>query len=256
MGMSWWSRREVAPFRSGSAAAVPPDLRLYAIGDVHGRSDLLRELHGIIAAAAAAAPEPRRRLVYLGDYVDRGPDSPGVLDLLAEPPLDGFERVCLRGNHEDAMIRFLDGDLSVAATWLGFGGAETLRSYGLAAPDAADVYGLMQTQRQLAAVLPPAHHRLLHGLACSHTEGAFLFAHAGVRPEVPLVDQSAHDLMWIRAPFLNSAADFGKIVVHGHSIVPQPEFHPNRIAIDTGAYATGRLTCLVIGCDGLSLLQT
>jgi diadenosine tetraphosphatase ApaH/serine/threonine PP2A family protein phosphatase len=254
--MSWLFRRTPAPAQPGAAPPIAPDLRIYAVGDVHGRADLLHRLHAMIAADAIAAPEPRRRLVYLGDYVDRGPDSSRVLDLLTEAPLDGFERVCLKGNHEDAMLRFLSDEITIAPTWFGFGGARTLESYGLAVPDPADAFALMQTQRQLAAVLPIAHHRFLRQLATVHAEGGFLFAHAGVRPGVPLDRQSEDDLIWIRAPFLQSSAAFGSIVVHGHSVAREVEFRPNRIGIDTGAYATGRLTCLVIAPGGMSLLQT
>lgn len=253
--MSWWFQRAPASSRPIAAAPIAADLRIYVIGDIHGRVDLLRQLHAMIATAACAAPEPRRRLVYLGDYIDRGSDSREVLDMLAGEPLDGFERVCLKGNHEDAMLRFLD-DIAIAPTWFGFGGSATLRSYGLAVPDPRDPTALLQTQRQLAAVLPPAHHRFLRGLERTHAEGDFFFAHAGVRPGVPLDRQSEEDLLWIRDPFLRSTVDFGRIVVHGHSIAREVEFRPNRIGIDTGAYASDRLTCLVIAPVGLSLLQT
>jgi len=254
--MPRWFRRTPAPPKPAMAPPIAPDLRLYAIGDIHGRADLLRHLQAMIASDAGAAREPRRRIVYLGDYVDRGPDSELVLELLALHPLDDFEQIHLKGNHEAAMLRFLDGDITVAPTWLGFGGDATLRSYGVAIPDPFDLPALMQAQRQLAAVLPPSHHRFLHRLAAAHVEGAFFFAHAGVRPGVPLDRQEEDDLLWIRDPFLRSTADFGKIVVHGHSIAREVDFQPNRIGIDTGAYATDRLTCLVIAAEGMSLLQT
>jgi serine/threonine protein phosphatase 1 len=253
--MPRWFRRTPAPLKPVTAPPIAPDLRLYAIGDIHGRADLLRDLQALIASDAGAAPEPRRRIVYLGDYVDRGPDSHLVLDLLALHPLDDFEHVHLKGNHEAALLRFLD-DVEIAPTWLGFGGDATLRSYGVAVPDPFDIPALMQTQRLLNAVLPPSHHRFLQGLATTHVEGEFFFAHAGVRPGVPLDRQEEDDLLWIRDPFLRSTADFGKIVVHGHSIAREVDFQPNRIGIDTGAYASDHLTCLVITAAGMSLLQT
>ena len=235
--------------------SIAPDLRLYAIGDVHGRADLLRRLHAMIRSDAEAAAERRWRVVYLGDYVDRGPDSRGVIDILAGEPLPGFERVCLKGNHEDAMVRFL-GDIGVAFAWFDFGGAATLASYGVPTPNPFDLDELLAAQRALIAALPRSHLDFLRNLELTHSEGDYLFVHAGVRPGVALKMQQEEDMLWIREPFLQSKVRFGKIVVHGHSISYEPEFRDNRIGIDTGAFATDRLTCLVLAGKTQTLLQT
>jgi serine/threonine protein phosphatase 1 len=248
-GMGSWRQRDRNP------PSIAADLRLYAIGDIHGRADLLRRLHGMIRADAAAAAEPRRRVVYLGDYVDRGPDSRGTLDILAGEPLPGFERVHLKGNHEWAMLRFLD-DIEIAPAWFEFGGMATLASYGIAPPNPFARERLLAAQRALRAALPPSHLAFLQGLDLTHSEGDYLFVHAGVRPGIALDRQEEEDLLWIREPFLYSRASFGKIVVHGHSISEEPELCDNRIGIDTGAFATDRLTCLVLAGTTRALLQT
>jgi diadenosine tetraphosphatase ApaH/serine/threonine PP2A family protein phosphatase len=238
-------------------AATPDGTVVYAIGDIHGRADLLGDLHGRIATHAATAGRARKLVVYLGDYVDRGPNSRAVIDMLIEAPLEGFEPVYLKGNHEDAMLRFLD-DTSVGPSWLGFGGQETLASYGIdlhaMAPGPGD--WLDTIQAELRERLPSDHRRFLEHLALSHSEGGYFFAHAGVKPGVPLEDQRPEDLMWIRDAFLDSRRDFGAIVVHGHSIRRQPEFRTNRIGIDTGAVFTGVLSCLVLTGETRDVLQT
>jgi serine/threonine protein phosphatase 1 len=236
-------------------AAVAPDLRLYAVGDVHGRSDLLRRLHAMIAADAAGASQPKKRVVYLGDYIDRGPDSKGVLDILINEPLAGFERVHLEGNHEHAMLGFLV-DIRVGPMWLDNGGDATLENYGVAIPNPEDPADLLRAQRLLAANLPESHRVFLRNLELAHSEGDYFFVHAGVRPGTPLDRQEREDLLWIREPFLGSRTGFGKVVVHGHSISREPELCDNRIGIDTGAFASGHLTCLVLADTSRSLLQT
>ena len=248
--MQNWFRQAVQP-----QAAIAADLRLYAVGDVHGRADLLRRLHKMIAADALAAPQPRKRIVYLGDYIDRGPDSKGVLDLLVEAPLAGFERVHLQGNHEHALLGFLL-DTRFAPVWLDNGGGATLRSYGIPVPDPYEPEELRQTQERLRAGLPEAHRDFLRGLELAHDEGDYFFVHAGVRPGTPLDRQNSEDLLWIREPFLGSLASFGKVVVHGHTISRAPEFCGNRIGIDTGAYASGCLTCLVLAGTTRAVLHT
>jgi calcineurin-like phosphoesterase family protein len=252
--MRGWFRRTANPSPAKPLPRIAPDLRLYAVGDIHGRADLLRRLHALIREDAEAASETRRRVVYLGDYVDRGPEARAVLDLLIDEPLGGFERVHLKGNHEDALLGFLE-DAAIGPMWLGFGGAATLLSYGVPAPAMPARDELLHMQEAFAAAFPDDHRAFLKGLATRHEEGDFLFVHAGVRPGVPLADQREEDLLWIREPFLSTAADFGKVVVHGHSIAYEPELRHNRIGIDTGAFATGRLTCLVLAGDALSLLQ-
>jgi serine/threonine protein phosphatase 1 len=235
--------------------AIAPDLRLYAVGDVHGRADLLRRLHEMIVEDARGAPQPKKRVVYLGDYIDRGPDSRGVLDILIDEPLLGFERIHLEGNHEHAMLGFLV-DLRVGPMWLDNGGDATLFSYGVPVPNPEDPADLLRAQRLLAANLPESHRAFLRNLELAHGAGDYFFVHAGVRPGTPLDRQEREDLLWIREPFLRSRAEFGKIVVHGHSISHEPELCDNRIGIDTGAFATGHLTCLVLADTSRSLLQT
>ncbi|HEV2302110.1 MAG TPA: metallophosphoesterase family protein [Stellaceae bacterium] len=250
-----WFRQAARPETAIARPAIAPDLRLYAVGDVHGRRDLLRRLHAMIADDARAAPQPRKRVVYLGDYIDRGPDSGGVIDLLIDEPLGGFERVHLEGNHEHAMLGFLV-DIRFGPMWLGNGGDATLTSYGIPVPNPGHPGELLDTQERLAACLPEAHRAFLRSLELTHGEGDYFFVHAGVRPGTPLDRQNSEDLLWIREPFLGSRAGFGKVVVHGHTISPQPEICDNRVGIDTGAYASGHLTCLVLAGTTRTVLQT
>lgn len=233
------------------AARVGRGTLVYAVGDVHGRADLLARLLASIRADAASRPEPRRLLIFLGDYVDRGPDSRRVLDLLTATPTDGFERVHLKGNHEDAMLRFLAHPQS-GDWWIGpgMGGAATLRSYGVdPGQPAARAHG------DLCRRLPPAHRAFLEGLALCHREGGYLFVHAGIRPGVPLARQTAEDVMWIRDEFLDWPGALPATVVHGHSIHPSPEVRRHRIGIDTGAWHFGTLTCLALAGSSRRFLQ-
>jgi len=219
---------------------------VYAIGDIHGRLDLLRHLEAKIEADAARVDAVRRVVVCLGDYIDRGDDSYGVIEHLRQAPPSGFERICLIGNHESYLLRLFD-DTSVAAAWLANGGRETLSSYGVAPPAGVDIDAAAEyLQAQLHACVPAAHMAFLRSLVLRHREGDYLFVHAGVRPGVALDRQDAEDLIWIRGEFLADDRDFGAVVVHGHSISERPQNLPNRIGIDTGAYASGRLTCAVL----------
>jgi len=234
----------------------PPGTRLYAVGDIHGRLDLLRTLTALIHDDAYRRQASRNVAIYLGDYVDRGRESRAVIDFLLDEPLPGFEHVHLRGNHEDVMLRFLT-DITAGPSWLNFGGRETLESYGVDAPQPqAAPAELERARRALAACLPRAHLEFLRGLPLQHEEGDYFFAHAGVKPGVPLDQQREEDLLWIRGEFLSSNAEFGRIVVHGHSISPVPDVRRNRIGIDTGAFMSDRLTCLVIDGTEWSFLQT
>ncbi|WP_119680484.1 metallophosphoesterase family protein [Indioceanicola profundi] len=226
---------------------MPAGQRIYAIGDIHGRSDLLDLLMRRISAdARTAARGLQHTLVFLGDYVDRGQDSAGVLERLSAGPPPGFGMVCLRGNHEAVMQRFLT-DHSVGPAWLSFGGVETLASYGIRPrPDLDQERWLPIARSELARTLPQPHHAFLQGLRLHLRVGGYLFVHAGIRPGVKLERQKPEDLLWIRDAFLDSTARHGMTVVHGHTVVREPEVRPNRIGIDTGAYASGRLTCLVL----------
>jgi serine/threonine protein phosphatase 1 len=246
--------------RPYSGPTAPPEApagsRVYAIGDIHGCLGLLKTLHERIAADAERHAGCRRVIVYLGDYVDRGLDSRGVIDLLLSEPLPGFERIHLKGNHEDTVLRFLE-DEQVGPGWLAYGGAPTLYSYGIQPPDSAtDADGLARAREELAQKLPPDHLAFLRELVLTHEEGGYLFVHAGLRPAVALESQDPEDLMWIRDEFLRSDEDFGRVVVHGHSITDEPEVRVNRIGIDTGAFASGRLTCLVLDGPTRSIIST
>jgi serine/threonine protein phosphatase 1 len=219
---------------------LPAGRRIYAIGDVHGRADLLAQIHRRIEIDLDLHPVSDPLLVCLGDYVDRGADSAGVIDLLLKPAPGGIPRVALMGNHEALMLRFLT-DESAAPVWFANGGDATLDSYGVDPMLSYD-----RARRELQRRLPGRHRELLESLPLSHEEGDYFFVHAGVRPGVELGLQRREDLLWIRGEFLHSEADHGKVVVHGHSISAEPELRANRIGIDTGAYASDRLTCLVL----------
>lgn len=221
---------------------VPSGTRVYAIGDVHGRLDLIGDIFARIDADLKADPAPRALHILLGDYVDRGPSSRKVIELLIARSR-AHEIECLKGNHEALLLDFLRDPDSLAA-WEKVGGIETLESYGLS-PLLKEV---PRQPRELASffdlALPASHRQFLRQLKTSFVCGDFFFAHAGVRPGIPLEDQKETDLLWIRREFLTHQGDFGKIIVHGHTPVQAPEVRKNRINIDTGAYATGRLTCL------------
>jgi serine/threonine protein phosphatase 1 len=226
--------------------------RLYVIGDIHGRIDLLDRMIASIARDLEARPMADCLTVTVGDYIDRGPDSRGVLDRLARNPFP-TDFIALKGNHEALLTTFLR-DPSTAVDWRRLGGLETLHSYGV------DVGPLMRGRdyeaaaAALAAALPQAHAEFLASLRMSVTAGRYFLCHAGVRPGIPLARQSEDDLLWIRDEFLDSTTDFGKIVVHGHTPTEEPEIHPNRINIDTGAFMTGRLTCAVLEGDEIRFL--
>ena len=219
--------------------------RIYAIGDIHGRLDLLERA---IAAIQRDVKEngPAALTVTLGDYIDRGPQSCGVLERLIESPFP-TSYVALKGNHETLLEAFL-ADPATGPYWRQQGGLETLQSYGIHVGGLMGV-GFATARDQLRAALPAAHVQFLSSLKTSFTRGRYFFCHAGVRPGVPLERQRDEDLLWIRNEFLGSSMDFGKIIVHGHTPVPEPEVLPNRIGIDTGAFATGRLTCVALS-DG------
>jgi serine/threonine protein phosphatase 1 len=225
---------------------VPAGSRVYAIGDIHGRLDLLEALHEEIEADARHGPVQRNVVVYLGDYVDRGADSRDVIEYLIEEPLPGFESIHLMGNHEAFLLQFLE-DGSVLQSWTMNGGDATLASYGVNPLEApADTDRAEWLRNRFRDLMPVEHHNFFCGLKLSHVEGDYLFVHAGVRPGVPIEQQDPLDLLWIREPFLRSSADFGKLVVHGHTPVRLPERKANRIDIDTGAVYGGKLTALVL----------
>ena len=244
------------PEEGAAPGRAPAGCRVYAVGDIHGRADLLRRLHGQIRDDAADAPGLRKVVVYVGDYVDRGPDSFGVIDMLIHEPLEGFERHHLKGNHEDMLMAFLETG-SGGETWIVNGGRDTMESYDVDLWDIGFGLGnLPGLGEKLQANIPEDHLAFLAGLQLSHREGGYLFVHAGLRPGVALEDQDEYDFLWIRHDFLDADADYGMIVVHGHSINPEPDIRPNRIGIDTGAWRTGHLTALVLEGDSRRFLQT
>jgi serine/threonine protein phosphatase 1 len=233
---------------------MPEPERLYVVGDIHGRSDLLDRLTAEIVRDLDGHPVASALTVTLGDYVDRGSDSRGVLDRLIRNPFP-TALISLKGNHESLMAAFLD-DPAVAGHWRHLGGLETLHSYGV--PVAALMMGkdYAQAAAGLRTAMPPSHLAFLESLPTSMMVGNYFLCHAGVRPGVPLGCQAEQDLLWIRDEFLSSRADFGKIVVHGHTPADAPEVLPNRINVDTGAFMTGRLTCAVLEQERVRFLST
>ena len=225
---------------------MPRGRRAYAVGDIHGCPDKLRALHALIAADYATRPGKAAVVVYLGDYIDQGPDSAGVVELLASAPSPtGLPAIALLGDHERMLLDALDGDRAAATDWLWAGGKAALASWGLDPELPREAW---------EAALPPAHLAWLRGLKLSHREGDYLFVHAGVRPGIPTADQSRDDLVTMRQPFLSTEQDLGAIVVHGHSSSPAVHIGSNRIGLDTGAGIGGKLTCAVLEDDLVALL--
>lgn len=248
--------REAAGIVERRPAAVPDGVRLYAIGDIHGRDDLLGGLLARIEADARTRLPARNVLIYLGDYIDRGLQSRQVLDRLTTRPLAGFEAVHLKGNHEAAMLEFLR-DASFGRTWKYYGGLETLHSYGITELTLSDDPSDFERARaRLEMTMPLAHRRFLDSLQLSVEFGDYFFVHAGVAPGIRLDRQVEDDMLWIRDKFLQSDAWFGKVVVHGHTPKERPVFRDNRIGIDTGAYMTNVLTCLVLERQETRVLQS
>ena len=238
----------------GRSPSLPAGLRIYAVGDIHGRLDLLNELLSQIDADIALRPTSKAVYVFLGDYIDRGPSSRETIDRLIEHG-EKNESVFLRGNHELIAIRCLS-DRNLFDKWMRLGGLETLVSYGIAPGLLTNGRQIVQLQAAFHSALPQSHFQFFRDLQSSYVCGDFFFAHAGVRPHVDLSLQKEQDLLWIREEFLTSNADFGKIVVHGHTPTREIEVEQNRINIDTGAFATGRLTCLVMEDSSLSVIDT
>jgi serine/threonine protein phosphatase 1 len=231
---------------------VPAGRRIYAVGDIHGRADLLAELFVRIDEDLRSRPNVNAIQVFLGDYIDRGPHSRKVIELLINRRRS-HQMMFLKGNHEDCVLRVLT-DPSVFSEWKMIGGLSTILSYGVVGTGHHDPQSHPRIATAVAAAIPDSHHRFLRSLRLSFSVGDYFFAHAGVRPGIPLAAQSPQDLLWIREDFLLHEEDFGKIIVHGHTPAREPEIRRNRINIDTGAYATGRLTCLVLENDQMSFL--
>jgi serine/threonine protein phosphatase 1 len=232
----------------------PEGVRVYAVGDIHGRLDLLNECLSQIDEDLARNQNRRSIQVFLGDYIDRGPWSHGTIDRLIERS-SRHECVFLKGNHEQLALRSLT-DASVFPKWLHWGGLETLVSYGIRATVSAERGDVLTAQSAFRNALPVSHLQFFGSLKTHFCCGSYFFAHAGVKPSVELPKQNEQDLLWIRDEFLSSTADFGMIVVHGHTPTPRVDVRSNRINIDTGAYASNRLSCLVLDGRQLSIIDT
>lgn len=231
--------------KKSSTSVGPRGSRAYAIGDIHGRLDLLDRLLNKIEDDLKSRPAKRSFLIVLGDIIDRGPQSAAVIERLMTYATPGITKILLLGNHEEVLLRVLAGDGATARNWLRFGGAECLGSYGV---DVLDLEWqsdeeLVETAR---GAIPESHIKFLQSFVDTCRFGDYLFVHAGIRPGVELSDQDQSDLRWIRDPFLLDTTDHGFIVVHGHTIRTRVEERQNRIGIDTGAYKTGVLTALVV----------
>ncbi len=224
-------------------ASIPPGQRVYAIGDIHGCDDLLGELIDAIDADDAARKPAETTIIVLGDLVDRGPDSAKVVERLRTLKQQRPALRLILGNHEEIFLGALSGDSKALRMFTRIGGRETLLSYGVGV-EQYDRCDYEELQHALDVKIPQAHRDFLASFEDMITIGDYMFVHAGIRPSVPLDDQIARDLRWIREPFLGFPRSLGKIVVHGHTISDEVEQRLHRIGIDTGAYLTGRLTAV------------
>jgi serine/threonine protein phosphatase 1 len=239
----------------GSATAAPSGRRAYAVGDVHGRLDLLDDLLKRIEADNGSRPRARVTMIFLGDLIDRGPQSAQVVERLRRYR-PGFARtVFIMGNHEEVLLRILAGETAIMPDWLRFGGADCIRSYGID-PSQLESRSPESALRMLRQGIPKEHVSFLSSFVDTASFGRYLFVHAGIRPGVPLSHQQPQDLRWIRMPFLDDETDHGRMIVHGHTITDEVAERRNRIGIDTGAYRTGVLTALGVEGDERWFLQT
>jgi serine/threonine protein phosphatase 1 len=248
--MREWRRAQRAHAKATSSSAhplasVPPGVRVYAVGDVHGRADLLQDVFEKIDWDRAASPAPRCFEIYLGDYIDRGPDTAGVISGLIKRQRRP-DVTCLSGNHEALLLNFLSRP-QVLFEWQYVGAPQTFASYGVSFPrQVSSMRDCERLAQQLRTSMPHDHLSFVRFLGLSLSVGDYFFVHAGIRPTVPLNSQTPEDMLWIRAEFLACEAPFQKVVVHGHTPVHHPDVRSNRINIDTAAYLTGNLTCLVL----------
>lgn len=238
-------RRERQPERRMVAASY--GARLYAIGDIHGRRDLLDDVLQQIAEQDAKNAGNPSEIIFLGDLIDRGPDSAAVVERVVALRASGRSISVLLGNHEEVFLRVLQGEANLLPMFIKIGGRETLFSYGITRHE-YDTLSNEALAERMRALVPPAHLALLNDCDEMVFRGDYVFVHAGIRPGVPLAEQSENDLRWIRSPFLESNVDHGRVIVHGHTVTEEPELRTNRIGIDTGAVYSGRLT--VLGIDG------
>ena len=249
-------RRSKSPPPVSLPASVVAGARIYAFGDVHGRVDLLRRLFSAIEQDMGGSDPIQPVVVGLGDYMDRGPESKAVVQALVDA-VPGCELVAVRGNHEQMLVDFLEDPTRCGPAWLANGALETLQSYGVEVKKISrlDDAELQLIRDTFARNLPPAHLLLLQRLPLSYTSGDYFFVHAGVRSGVDLEHQAARDMLWIRSGFVEGDQPFAKVIVHGHTPVDQPYLGRYRINLDTGAYFTNRLTCLVLEGTSRRLLD-
>jgi serine/threonine protein phosphatase 1 len=249
-----WPKLKTKRFDEPAAAALPNGVRIYTIGDVHGCVRELDKLTQLIAADMSALPCPESLIILLGDYIDRGPHSAHVLDRLATCTFPA-PFLPLRGNHEQMLIRFLE-DPSQLTTWRRFGGLETLHSFNIEVSKIRTASDCEYAHREFMRVFPAEWAQLLLDMPSSFALGSYFFCHAGIKPGVSLAQQQDQHLLWIRDEFLSSRVDHGKRIVHGHTPVENVDVLQNRINIDTGAYLTGTLSCLVLEGDETRILRT
>ena len=224
---------------------IPEGQRVYAIGDIHGRLDLLDDLLARIATDRLNRPAAQTTLIFLGDLVDRGPDSAGVIARLMRLAQERPRVRFLKGNHEELFLHALGGAKDALRMFCRVGGKETVLSYGVSRAE-YDSLDYPQLAERMDALVPPEHRAFLEGFEDLIVSGDYAFVHAGVRPDVPLDQQKPSDLRWIRDSFLDHRGAFPKMIVHGHTITPEVDRRPNRIGVDTGAYTSGKLTALGI----------
>lgn len=225
--------------------SAPAGMRVYAVGDIHGQSRLLTRMLAAIARDAAEHPAEKTVQIFLGDYIDRGLHSREVIDQLIARPPSGHERICLMGNHEEALLGFLD-DPTTLRGWANFGGYATLASYGVDIPKSMSPATLVELRDRFRQNLPVAHMAFLKNLQLTYALGDYRFVHAGVMPGIPWEKQKREHLLWIRDPFLHHAGFFEHYIVHGHSPVRVPEIFPHRANLDVSAAEKPSLCCLVI----------
>ncbi len=230
--------------------------RVYAIGDIHGRLDLLQRVESAILQDMDARPVSRAAICYLGDYIDRGPASAEVLAHLATPRADGISGIFLKGNHDERLLDFLVSPGEHGPDWVSHGGRDALRSFGIEVSLEPDDQEWQRVRDNLFKALGSAERDFLRHLRLAFCWRHYIFVHAGINPDMPMTAQPCHDLMWIRDAFLESHRDYGRTIVHGHTIRAEPEVRINRIGVDTGAYGSGRLTCLILDDAGQSFIST
>lgn len=231
--------------RGGSGPAAARGFRAYVVGDVHGRLDLLERLLDKIHDQLRRWPARKTLLVFVGDLIDRGPQSAQVVERLRTYRHHGVRPVFILGNHEEVLLRILRAEADLIAKWRSFGGAECLQSYGLDPrrfKDLDDAAALALVRQ----AIPRRHVEFLESFVDSCRLGDYLVVHAGIRPGVPVDQQVQTDLRWIRDPFLFDDSDHGFVVVHGHTISQGVDERPNRVGVDTGAYRSGILTALAL----------